>query len=132
MRRRKPATIQINVRLDGAIVHELEMRAKANRISFSEEARQRIVNSLNPKPEPSLADFRASWLQRLRDAIEAWARKEGGNIEEAWGVLQAIDAEFATFSGGVETKLSRYVSNPLVRQLLRGAPTLPGETASKA
>jgi hypothetical protein len=131
MRRRKSATIQINVRLDESLVRDLETLAKANRTSISGEIRQRLIDSLDIKPEPSLADFRASWLRRLRDAVETLARKEGGNIEEVGGVLNSVDAEFSQFYGGVETKMSPYVRAPTVREVLRGAPALPNETASK-
>jgi len=128
MRRRKPATIQINVRLDAELVRDLEMRAKANRTNLSAEIRTRVIDSLKAE---SLADFRAAWLRRLRDAVETLARKEGGNIEEVGGVLNSVDAEFSQFYGGVETKMSPYVRAPTVREVLRGAPALPNETASK-
>jgi hypothetical protein len=133
MRRRKATTVQINVRLDTMVVDQLEARAKANRVSFSEEARQRLIDSLNPKLEPSLADLRASWLhwlRRLRDALETVARQKGGNIEETWPVLSSLDAEFSQLYGSTETKLSKYVGAAEIRELLRG-PALPDETKSK-
>jgi hypothetical protein len=132
MRRRKSATIQINVRLDESLVRDLETLAKANRTTISGEIRQRLIDSLDIKPEPSLADFRGSWLRRLRDAVETLARKEGGNIEEVGGVLNSVDAEFSQFYGRVETKMSPYVREPEVREVLRGASTLPNETKAKS
>ena len=129
MRRRKATTMQVNARLETELVDRLGARAKENRVSLSEEIKTRLINSF--KPEPSLADFRASWLRRLRDAVETLARKEGGNIEEVGGVLNSVDAEFSQFYGGVETKMSPYVRAPTVREVLRGAPALPNETASK-
>jgi hypothetical protein len=128
MRRRQATTAQITLRLNTALIQQLETRAKENRTTLSEEIRELIEDGLDPKPEPSLADFRGDWLRRLRDAIEHDARKEGGNIEEAWDCLRAVDAGFSTFYGDVETKLSRHVPNPQVRELLRGAPSLPNET----
>ena len=66
-------------------------------------------------------------MRRLRDAIEADAPPE--KIEEGWDCLRAIEAEFSTFYGGVETRLSPYVRISLrVRELLRGASSLPKET----
>ena len=132
MRRRKPATIQINVRLDAELVRDLEMRAKANRTNLSAEIRTRVIDSLKAE---SLADFRAAWLRRLRDAIETIARQEGGNIEEVWGVLSGVDAGFSMFYGDTETKLSKYVRYTNVRALLRGTPAvlaLPDETQAKS
>jgi len=140
MRRRKATTMQVNVRLDTAVVDRLEECARAHRVSFSEEARQRLISSLNPQPdELSLADYRAIWLRRLRDTIEAILREaiEAGaspeTIEKALGVLQLEEAEFSKFYGGVETRLSPYVRYPAVRRLLRGSPMpiLPDETAPK-
>lgn len=129
MRRRKPTiTMQINVRLDTELVRQLETRAKASRATLSEQIRTRLIDSLDPKPEPSLADFRASWLHRLRNAVEHAAKE---NIESAWPVLQLLDAKFSHFCGDAETELQRYVRDPKVRELLRGAPTLPNETKAK-
>ena len=122
MRRRKSATIQINVRLDESLVRDLETLAKANRTNLSGEIRQRLIDSLDIKPEPSLADFRASWLRRLRDAVETLARKEGLKLEEVGSVLNSVDAGFSHFYGDVETKMSPYVRGPEVREVLRGAP----------
>ena len=128
MRRRKATTMQINVRLDVGIVHELEARAKANRVSFSEEARQRLINSLNP---PSLAGALEDFKRRARDIVEHNAPKE--KIEDAWRSLQALDAACAVFYTAAENELSAYVRDPSVRQMLRGspAPVLPDETKSK-
>jgi hypothetical protein len=137
MRRRKATTMQVNIRLDVTVVDQLEARARANRVSFSEEARQRLIDSLDPKPEPSLDEFRSAWLRRLRDTIEHDARKEGGNnIEAYWRTLQRLDAKFALFYGDVETELDSHAGlrNPRVRALLRGAPTLlllPDETKAR-
>ena len=70
----------------------------------------------------------------MRDTIEHEARKyveAAKNIEADWRNLQALDATFAHFYGDVETKLDSYVRNPKIRELLRGAPTLPNETKAK-
>jgi hypothetical protein len=131
MRRRKPTqTAQVNVRLDIGLLHLLETRARENRTTFSEQIRTMLVDGLDPKPEPSLADFRADWLRRLRDTIEHGARKDieaAKNIESAWRVLQRLDANFAKFYTEVENELSSYLPDPRVRELLRGAPTLPAK-----
>jgi hypothetical protein len=39
---------------------------------------------------------------------------------------------FSGFYGDVEAELDWYVKIPKVRELLRGAPTLPDETKAKA
>jgi hypothetical protein len=125
--------VQVNVRLETAMVARLEARAKANRTSLGEQIRPMLVAGLDPKPEQSLADFRASWLNRLRNALEAVARKGGGNIEELWSIVRDLDAGFSELYGNAETKLSRHVGEPEIRELLRGPalPALPDEPASK-
>ena len=86
-----------------------------------------------PKPPLGLADIRADWLARLRNAIETLARKGGGNIEELWGIVRDLEVEFSKLYGNAETKLSRHVGEPEIRELLRGpaSPALPDETAAK-
>jgi len=133
MRRHKPvaSTIQLNLRVTPQVFGELEARSKAQGITVSELVRQ-AIDSLKPKPKQSLAEFRASWLNRLRDAIEAGAREEGGKtFEEDLNIYAAVDAEFSKFYGVVETKLSKQVRRPRVRVLLRGVPVLPDETKAK-
>ena len=91
MRRRKPTqTTQVNVRLDTELVRQLEMRAKERRTTLSEEIRERIIGSLDPKPEPSLWGFLDAFGHRVRDIIEHGARKDieaAKDIETAWGHL---------------------------------------------
>jgi hypothetical protein len=131
MRRRRPIqTAQTNIRLDTALIAQLEIRAKANRTNFSEEVRGMLIDGLNPKPEPGLGDFRDAWLRGLRRDVEAVVPPE--KIEEAWAILRAIESEFAKFYGYVEDKLSPYVRDSRVRELLRGVPALPNETKPKA
>jgi hypothetical protein len=89
-----------------------------------------LVVGLDPKPALSLSEFRAAWLARLRNALEALARKGGGNIEELWPIVRDLEAEFSQLYGNAETKLSRHVGEPEIRELLRG-PALPDETKSK-
>jgi hypothetical protein len=122
--------VQVNVRLEKAMVARLEARAKANRTSLGEEIRPMLIAGLAPKPEPSLAGFRASWLDRLRNALETLARKGGGNIEELWSIVRDLEAEFSQLYGNAETKLSQHVGEPEIRELLRGpaSPALPDET----
>ena len=128
MRRRKPATIQINVRLDGAVVDRLAARAKANRVTFSEESRQRLIDSLDP---PGLSSVLANLVRNARDLLERGARRGDIEIESAWRSLQALEAKCAKFYADAETELLPYVSDPKIRELLRGAPALPDETKSK-
>jgi hypothetical protein len=138
MKRRQPrVTVPVNFRLDTELVDQLTTHAKANRVTFSAEAKARLLSSFDTKPEQSLHDFRASWLSQLRDAIEAGVPKQ--EIEAGWRVLLAIEAEWAKFCGTIEGKLSTsegklppYIRIPRVRELLRGAsPSLPDETKSK-
>ena len=135
MRRRKPTqTTQVNVRLDTELVRQLEMRAKERRTTLSEEIRERIIGSLDPKPEPSLWGFLDAFGHRVRDIIEHIARKNietAKDIETGWGHLQAIDAKSRIFYTDIEQELFSYVQNPKVRELLRGAVTLPDEIKSK-
>jgi hypothetical protein len=133
MRRRKATTLQVNVRLDTMVVDELEARARANRVSFSEEARQRLIDSLNPKPELGLAGALDDFKRQMRDAIESGARQNEEDIEEAWRVLRRLDALSAKFYGDIENELSPYVRHAQVRTLLRGAPVaLPDEAKAKS
>jgi hypothetical protein len=143
MRRRKPtSTTQINVRLDTELVHQLETRAKADGTTFSGLIRTLLIDGLDftepsladVKPEPSLAEFRAYWLRRVRDTIEGEARKtpEAANkIEDDWRFLQRFDAKFTVFYSDVETELDPYVKIPKIRELLTGAPALPSDTKVK-
>lgn len=121
MRRRKPskpdAVVQVNLRIDEQLRRQLEAAAKERHITFSQEVRLRLTGA-----EPSLADFRADWVRRLRDVIEASAPKQ--DIEAAWRCLQLVDAESAKFYTNVERLLFPYVHDSKVRDLLRGAPTL--------
>ena len=127
MKRRQPrVTVPVNFRLDTELVDRLATHAKANRVTFSAEAKARLLNSFDTKPEQSLHDFRASWLSQLRDAIEAGVPKQ--EIEAGWRVLLVIEAEWAKFCGILEGKLPPCIRIPRVRELLRGAPTLPNET----
>jgi hypothetical protein len=88
-----------------------------------------LIDGLNPKPEPGLGDFRDAWLRRLRSVIEAVVPPE--KIEEAWPILRAIEAEFAKLYGFTEDKLSPYVRESLVREILRGVAVPPDETKAK-
>src|SRR5262249_37406755 len=130
MRRRKPtSTTQINVRFDNWLVHRLEMRANENRTTFSGEMRALLIAGL------SLAEFRAYWLRQVRDTIEGEARKTTEatkKIEDDWRCLQRLDAKFTGFCSDAERELDPYVGIPKIRELLRGAPTLPDETKAKA
>ena len=131
MRRHKVQTQQINVRLDRAIIDQLEARAKTARHSFAEETRQRIIMSFVARPELSLAEFRESWTRRVRETIVDEVRKDNAaavNIEADLRNLQALDAAWAHFYGDMEIKLQSYVKYPKIRELLRGAPAaLDGE-----
>jgi hypothetical protein len=133
MRRRQATTAQITLRLKTALIQQLETRAKESRTTLSEEIRRLIEDGLDPKPEPSLADFRADWMRRLRDALEHYVREEGKeNIEDVWKIISAIETGFAGFYNDTESKLTRLVRFLAVRQLLRGIPALlPDETKAK-
>ena len=134
MRRRKPRRPrQINLRLDEALRSRLEAAASERQTNTTQLMRQLLEGGL---AEPSLADFRASWLSQLRDAIEAGVPKQ--EIEAGWRVLLAIEAEWAKFCGTIEGKLSTSegklppcIRIPRVRELLLGAPNLPNKTTSK-
>jgi hypothetical protein len=129
MRRRRPIqTLQANIRLDAQLIAQLEKRAKANRTNFSEEIRARLIDSLNPRPEPGLADFGATWVSRLRDALEAGAPED---IEAIWRAVRVIETVFAGLYGTAETELLPWISNPKIRELLRGVLALPDETKSQ-
>jgi hypothetical protein len=129
MRRHKPiaATVQLNLRVTPQVFGELEAHSKAQGITVSELVR-RAIDSLNPKPKLSLSEFRADWLSWLRDAIEAGAREEGGDIKEGSDCLREAETVFSKCYGDMETKLAAQVRNVRVRQLLRGVPILPDET----
>jgi hypothetical protein len=127
MRRRKPTvTMQINVRLDTELVRQLETRAKANRVTVSEEIRTKLI-----KPESSLSDFRAEWLRKVRDALEHDADPK--DIEAVWQCLRDLEVKFAGFYTAAENDLSPYVRSARVRELLRGVPVaLPDESKAKS
>jgi hypothetical protein len=129
-RRRRATTVQVNIRLDVTVVDELEAHARLNRNSFSEEARRRLIDSLNP---PSLADSLANFKNLVRDVVEQHIRQEDPeNIEKGWQRLRALDAACAQFYTAVENELSAYAHSSAVRQLMRGAPqALPGETKAR-
>jgi hypothetical protein len=129
MPRHRP-TQQINVRLESAMVARLEARAKANRTSLSEEIRPMLAAGLDPEPPQSLSEFRG-WFDRLRNALETIARKGGGNIEELWTIVRDLEVEFSQLYTSAETKLSKYVGEPEIRELLRGAPDVPDEIKAK-
>jgi|SRR6516165_11245945 len=130
MRRRKATTMQVNARLETELVDRLGARAKENRVSLSEEIKTRLINSF--KPEPSLADFRGDWMSRLRNTLEHIARQEGIDIEAVWRVVQVLEVKWGGLYTDVENELSPHVRYPQIRELLRGAPTLPHETKTKA
>jgi hypothetical protein len=111
----------------------LEAAASERQTNTTQLMRQLLEGGL---AEPSLADFRANWLRKLRDAIETGVPKQ--DIEAGWRVNLAIEAEWAKFFGAIERKLSSSegkLSPPLriprVRELLLGAPNLPNKTTSK-
>jgi hypothetical protein len=135
MRRRKlTETTQINTRLSTELVRQLETLAKEDRTTFSEQIRARLVDSLVPKRDQSLHEFRASWLRQVRDTIEGEVRKDpeqAKKSEDHWRFLSHLDAMFTIFCGEIEKELDWYVRIPKIRELLRGAPTLSDETASK-
>jgi hypothetical protein len=116
------------MRFDADLVRRLETAAKGHATTLSQEVRERLIASF---AETSLADFHADWLRRLRDAVEACVPKE--KIEEAWGLLRDIEVVFAGTYTASETKLSllRLLRYPRVRELLRGAPTLPEHKPSQ-
>jgi hypothetical protein len=127
MRRPKSAaTIQVNLRFDADLMRRLETAAKGRATTFSQEIRERLINSFI---EVSLADSLTNFKRRARDIVEHSARKE--DIETAWQCLQELDAACAGFYTAVENQFSPYVRDPRVRELLRGAPALPAETASE-
>jgi hypothetical protein len=128
MRRPKStATIQLNFRLDAELVRALETHAKASRVTVSQEVRRRLVGSFDAGP--SLADFRADWVRRVRDTLEHGVDKK--DIEKAWRCVRDLETESAKFYAAAEELLMLYVSDPRIRELLRGAPALPNETTSK-
>jgi hypothetical protein len=132
MRRRRPIqTAQTNIRLDTALIAELEARARANRTNFSEEIRARLIDSLEAKAKPGLARDLDGFKRQMRDAAETFAREEDMNIEDVWDVLRKVDSLTAQFYAAIETELSSFVRSAAVRELLRGAPTSPNETAPK-
>jgi len=127
MRRRRPIqTAQTNIRLDTALIAQLEARARANRTNFSEEIRGMLIDGLNPPPPRwGLADIRADWISRLRSALEAGATPQ--EIEAIWRAIGVIETAFAGLYGTAETELLPWLSKPEIRELLRGVPALPDE-----
>jgi len=130
MRRRKVTTNQINARIDSTLMNQLEMHARANRVSFSEEIRARLVRSLAAEAKPGLAGDLESFKRETRDGAENFVREKGGNIEDLWPILRRVDSLVAEFYGAIETELSPLVSSSAIRELLRGTPA--DETKSKA
>src|SRR5262249_6586835 len=98
----------------------------------SAEVRARLINSLATEAKPGLAGDLDLFKRQIRPAVETVVREEDKNIEDAWGILRDVDSLVAGFYAAVETKLSPFVRSSAVRELLRGAPTLPDETKAKS
>ena len=77
MRRRKPDTwVQVNLRIRETQRAELAAAAKENEVSFNQEVRKRLADSLEQKPRQSLESLASDLERKSRDIELAWRRFE--------------------------------------------------------
>jgi hypothetical protein len=98
MRRRPRDTwVQVNLRIRETQRAELAAAAKENEVSFNQEVRTRLADSLEQKPRQSLESLAADLERRARDIELAWRRLEEevyrlGKLHDR--VLRLEDREF--------------------------------------
>jgi hypothetical protein len=77
MRRRKPDTwVQVNLRIREALRAELAAAAKEHEVSFNQEVRARLADSLEQKARQSLESLASDLERKSRDIELAWRRFE--------------------------------------------------------
>jgi hypothetical protein len=77
MRRRSPDTwVQVNLRIRETQRAKLAAAAKENEVSFNQEVRTRLADSLEQKPRQSLESLAANLERKSRDIELAWRRFE--------------------------------------------------------
>lgn len=77
MPRRKPDTwVQVNLRIRESQRAELAAAAKEHEISFNQEVRTRLTDSLEQKARQSLQSLAADLERKSRDIELAWRRFE--------------------------------------------------------
>ena len=77
MRRRPPDTwVQVNLRIRETQRAELAAAAKENEVSFNQEVRKRLADSLEQKPRQSLESLAANLERKARDIELGWRRLE--------------------------------------------------------
>ena len=98
MRRRPPDTwVQVNLRIRETQRAELAAAAKENEVSFNQEVRKRLADSLEQKPRQSLESLAANLERKARDIELGWRRLEEevyrlGKLHDR--VLRLEDREF--------------------------------------
>jgi HicB family len=75
MRRRKPDTwVQVNLRIKETLRAELAAAAKEHEVSFNQEVRARLADSLEQKARQSLESLASNLEHKARDIELAWRR----------------------------------------------------------
>jgi hypothetical protein len=75
MRRRPPDQwVQVNLRIKESLRRELDAHAKENQVSFNQEVRTRLADSLEEKARQSLENLAADLERKARDIELAWRR----------------------------------------------------------
>jgi hypothetical protein len=73
MGRRKPDTwVQVNLRIKESLRAELAAAAEEHEVSFNQEVRARLGDSLEQKPRKSLESLAADLERKSRDIELAW------------------------------------------------------------
>jgi hypothetical protein len=77
MRRRQPDTwVQVNLRIRESQRAELAAAAKEHEVSFNQEVRARLADSLEQKARQSLESLASDLERKSRDIELAWRRLE--------------------------------------------------------
>ena len=76
MRRKPNETVQVNLRIKEELRRKLERSAKEHEVSFNQEVRKRLADSLEQKPRQSLESLAANLERKARDIELGWRRLE--------------------------------------------------------
>jgi hypothetical protein len=73
-RRSSDSWVQVNLRIKESLRRELEAHAKENQVSFNQEVRTRLAESLEQKTRQSLESLVSDLGHKSRDIELAWRR----------------------------------------------------------
>jgi hypothetical protein len=82
----------VNLRIKQSLQRELAARAKENQVSFNQEVRTRLADSLEQKTWQSLESLASDLRHQARDIELAW-RRFNASVQRSDTPLPALEAE---------------------------------------